>query len=147
MPLDVHVRERMILDHLPQVELVARRFHRRCRQVELEDLIAEGTIGMITAIDRFDPALGWKSKTFVEHRIRGAILDYLRRIDPLPRSVRRFQKMRDALRATANNNELTPEVIAAHAALPVEKCRLWAAMIVASGTVSLESIPNYGSRL
>jgi RNA polymerase sigma factor for flagellar operon FliA len=56
-----------------------------------------GTIGLIRAIDRFDPNRNLKLKTLAEHRIRGAMLDYLRHIDPLPRSVRRFQKQRDLL--------------------------------------------------
>ena len=49
------------------------------------------TIGLIQAVDRLDPDRHLKLKTLAEHRIRGALLDYLRHIDPLPRSVRRFQ--------------------------------------------------------
>jgi RNA polymerase sigma factor for flagellar operon FliA len=90
-------REELILWHMPQVRLLARRLHRRCPQVELDDLISTGTIGLIRAIDRFDPNRNLKLKTLAEHRIRGAMLDYLRQIDPLPRSVRRFQKQRDLL--------------------------------------------------
>jgi RNA polymerase sigma factor (sigma-70 family) len=90
-------REELILSHMPQVRLLARRLHRRCPQVELDDLISTGTIGLIRAIDRFDPNRNLKLKTLAEHRIRGAMLDYLRHIDPLPRSVRRFQKQRDLL--------------------------------------------------
>lgn len=85
-------REELILSHMPQVQLLARRLHRRCPQVELDDLISTGTIGLIRAIDRFDPKRNLKLKTLAEHRIRGAMLDYLRHIDPLPRSVRRFKK-------------------------------------------------------
>jgi len=65
--------------------------------VELDDLIQAGTVGLINAVDRFDEARGCLLKTIAEHRIRGALLDYLRQIDPLPRSVRRFQKQRDAM--------------------------------------------------
>ncbi len=81
-------REETILAHLPQVELLARRLHRRCPRVELEDFISEGTLGFIKAVDRFDPCRNLKVKTYAEHRIRGALLDYLRRIDPLSRNVR-----------------------------------------------------------
>jgi RNA polymerase sigma factor FliA len=91
------LREELIVSHLPQVELLARRLHRRCPQVELEDLISAGTIGLIQAVDRFDPKRNLKLKTLAEHRISGAMLDYLRRIDPLSRDVRRFQKQRDAI--------------------------------------------------
>ena len=91
-------RDAMILAHLSQVELLARRLHRRCPQVELDDLIQAGTIGLIQAIDKFDPSRNLKVKTLAEHRIRGAMLDYLRQIDPLPRSVRQFQKRRRGIR-------------------------------------------------
>lgn len=90
-------REELILSHMPQVELLARRLHRRCPQVELDDLISAGTLGLIQATDRFDESKGCLLKTIADHRIRGAMLDYLRQIDPLPRSVRRFQKKRDAI--------------------------------------------------
>jgi len=90
-------REELILSHMPQVKLLAHRLHRRCPQVEFDDLMSVGTIGLIQAVDRFDPHRHLKLKTLAEHRIRGALLDYLRRIDPLPRSVRRFQKQRDAV--------------------------------------------------
>ena len=76
-------REELILSHLPQVKLLARRLHRRCPQAELDDLMQAGTIGLIQAFDRFDEARGFKLKTLAEHR-RGALLDYLRQIDPLP---------------------------------------------------------------
>ena len=88
-------REELILSHMPQVKLIAHRLHRRCPQVEFDDLMSVGTIGLIQAVDRFDPDRHLKLKTLAEHRIRGALLDYLRHIDPLPRSVRRFQKQRD----------------------------------------------------
>jgi RNA polymerase sigma factor for flagellar operon FliA len=91
------LREELILSHMPQVKLLAQRLHRRCPQVEFDDLMSVGTIGLIQAVDRFDPARHLKLKTLAEHRIRGALLDYLRRSDPLPRSARRFQKQRDAV--------------------------------------------------
>ena len=90
-------REGLILSHMPQGRLLAHRLHRRCPQVEFDDLMSVGTIGLIQAVDRFDPDRHLKLKTRAEHRIRGALLEYLRRIDPLPRSVRSFQKRRDAV--------------------------------------------------
>lgn len=93
----MQTRDDLILSHLQQVDLLARRLHRRCPQVELDDLISAGTIGLIQAVDRFDPRRRCKLRTLAEHRILGAMLDYLRQIDPLPREVRRFQKRRDAI--------------------------------------------------
>lgn len=90
-------REQMILDHLPQVRTVARKFHRRCPQeVLLEDLVSAGVVGLIEAYNRFDARRNLRFGTFAEHRIRGAIADYLRRLDPLSRELRRFQRERDA---------------------------------------------------
>lgn len=78
MAMNASCRESLILDPLPQVELLARRLHRRCPQVELDDLIQAGTIGLIQAVDRYDESRGCPLKTIAEHRIRGALLDYLR---------------------------------------------------------------------
>lgn len=91
-------REELILSHLPQVRLIAKSYWRRCPLgTELEDLVGVGTVGLIQAVDRFDASRGLKLKTLAEHRIRGAILDYLRAIDPLPRSVRKFAQQREQI--------------------------------------------------
>jgi len=88
-------RDQAILDHLPQVYLIATKIHRRLpHQVDLDDLVSAGTVGLIQAVDRYQPDRGYKLKTLAEHRIRGAILDYLRVLDPLSRSMRRFLKRR-----------------------------------------------------
>ena len=57
--------------------------------VELDDLISVGVIGLIDAIEKFDPDKGTKFKTYAEHRIRGSILDELGAQDWVPRSIRR----------------------------------------------------------
>lgn len=91
-------REELILSHLPQVRLIATSYRRRCPLgMELEDLVGVGTIGLIQAVDRFDASRGLKLKTLAEHRIRGAILDYLRTTDPLPRSVRELAQQREQI--------------------------------------------------
>ncbi len=72
-------REQMILEHLPQVRLIARRIHERLPEsVSLDDLVSTGVVGLISAIDRFDPTHKVKLKTYAEYKIRGAILDSLR---------------------------------------------------------------------
>src|SRR5579883_1632001 len=86
-------RERLILEHLPQVRLIARRIHERLPEsVNLEDLISTGTLGLIAAIDRFDPNHNVKLKTYAEYKIRGAILDSLRGLDWAPRQQRKRSK-------------------------------------------------------
>lgn len=92
------LREDLILSHMRQVKLLARCLHRRCPQVELDDLISAGTIDLIQAVDRFDPSRNLKLKTLAEHRINGALLDYLRHIDPperrssFPKTARRCDR-------------------------------------------------------
>ncbi len=57
-------REQLILEHLPQVRLIARRIHDRLpSSVSLEDLISTGTLGLISAIDHFDPRQNVKLRT------------------------------------------------------------------------------------
>jgi RNA polymerase sigma factor FliA len=132
-------REALILAHMPQVALLARRQHRRCPQVELEDLISAGTIGLIQAVDRFDPTRGLKLKTLAEHRIRGAMLDYLRCLDPLPRNIRRFQKQRDSIIATSSKQgEIpTPEELANTLGVQMRQYLQWCFTIAASETIQI----------
>src|ERR1035438_7382776 len=78
-------RERLILEHLPQVRLIARRIQERLPEnISLEDLVSTGVIGLIAAIDHFDPSHNVKLKTYAEYKIRGAILDSLRGLDWAP---------------------------------------------------------------
>src|SRR5947209_4898363 len=87
-------RERLILEHLPQVRLIARRIHERLPEsVSLDDLVSTGTLGLIAAIDRFDPTHNVKLKTYAEYKIRGAILDSLRGLDWAPRQQRKRAKL------------------------------------------------------
>ena len=89
----VEERERLILEHLPQVKLIARRIHERLPEsVSIEDLISTGTLGLIAAIDHFDPTHNVKLKTYAEYKIRGAILDSLRGLDWAPRQQRKRAK-------------------------------------------------------
>src|SRR5450432_2862977 len=73
-------RERLILEHLPQVKLIARRIHERLPEsICLDDLVSTGVIGLISAIDHFDPGHLVKLKTYAEYKIRGlnvASLEY-----------------------------------------------------------------------
>lgn len=90
-------REALILEHLPQVRLIARRIHDRLPEsVSLDDLISTGVVGLISAIDRFDASHNVKLKTYAEYKIRGAILDSLRGLDWAPRQQRRRSKQIEA---------------------------------------------------
>lgn len=91
-------RERLILEHLAQVRLIARRIHERLPEnISLDDLISTGVVGLIAAVDNFDPAQGVQLKTYAEHKIRGAILDSLRELDWAPKNKRRRAKQFEAV--------------------------------------------------
>src|SRR6186997_3737221 len=82
-------RDRLILHYSPLVKYVAGRVAIGLPQnVEQSDLVSYGIFGLIDAIDKFDPARGFKFETYAISRIKGAILDELRSIDWVPRSVR-----------------------------------------------------------
>lgn len=82
-------REAFILAHLGQVHLIARQLQRRLpAHITFDDLVSVGTVGLITAVDRFDQSRGLQLKTYAEHRIRGAMLDLLRKEDTRSRAER-----------------------------------------------------------
>ncbi len=91
-------RDAIVQEHLGLVHHVARRLaHGLGCAVELNELVSAGTIGLIQAVHAFDDERGLSFSTFAVPRIRGAILDELRRQDRVPRSVRR--RAREVLRA------------------------------------------------
>jgi len=86
-------REKLILEHLPQVRLVARKIHERLPEsICFDDLLSAGVVGLIQAIDNFDPRQNVKLKTYAEFRIRGSILDSLRETDWAPRLKRKLAR-------------------------------------------------------
>lgn len=89
-PLTAHEREELIEGHLPQVRFIADRLAAKLpSSVDRDDLIGAGVLGLLDAVDKFDPARGVMFKTYAELRVRGAMLDSLRDLDWAPRSMRR----------------------------------------------------------
>jgi len=135
-------RERLILEHLPQVRLIARRIHDRLPEsVSLDDLISTGVVGLISAINNFDPSLNVKLKTYAEYKIRGAILDSLRGLDWAPRQKRRKAKQIEAAVASAEQRLYrTPseEEIASELGLTLEEYREWLVEVRGVNLGSLE---------
>ena len=81
--------EQVIKEYAPMIKYVANRIALRLPpQIEVDDLISVGVLGLMDAIEKFDPHRGAKFKTYAEFRVRGAILDELRSMDWVPRSVR-----------------------------------------------------------
>jgi RNA polymerase sigma factor for flagellar operon FliA len=138
-------RERLILEHLPQVRLIARRIHERLPEsVSLEDLVSTGIVGLISAIDNFDPAQNVKLRTYAEYKIRGAILDSLRGLDWASRDRRRKAKQIEAAMAAAEQRvgrSATEEEIAEELELDLEEYRQW---LVDIRGLTLNSL-DYGS--
>jgi RNA polymerase sigma factor for flagellar operon FliA len=120
-------RERLILEHLPQVRLVARKIHERLPEtICFDDLLSAGVIGLIQAIDNYDPRHNVKLKTYAEFRIRGSILDSLRETDWAPRLKRKQAREFEAAIARAEQRlGRVPEEaeIAAEVNLSVEQYR------------------------
>jgi RNA polymerase sigma factor for flagellar operon FliA len=86
-------RERLLVDQIPQVKYIAKRIHLRLpAHVLLEDLIHAGILGLIEAVQRFDPARHVDLKSYSKYRIHGAILDSLRDLDWSPRPLRRMAR-------------------------------------------------------
>jgi RNA polymerase sigma factor FliA len=86
---DDSARERLVVAYSPLVKFVAGRTGARLpSHVEQGDLISYGMIGLVEAMDRFEPKRQIRFETFAMQRIRGAIIDELRSLDWVPRSVR-----------------------------------------------------------
>jgi RNA polymerase sigma factor for flagellar operon FliA len=112
---DPATREKLIMEYLPLVKYVVGRLAVTLPPtVDSEDLVGYGVMGLITAIERFNPDRGFKFETFAVSRIRGAIIDELRSQDWLPRSVRsKAKEMEGSIRTlehqlgrTATDDEL-----------------------------------------
>ncbi len=110
-------RERLILEQMPQVHFIARSIHRRLPpQVPLEDLVSAGALGLLDAVDKYDPARNVQLKSYAQFRIRGAILDSLRAVDwssrDLRRRARRLQQARAEFQAEFLHNPEQGELAA-----------------------------------
>ncbi len=115
--VDEAQREKVLLDHLPQVQYIARRIHDRLPpQVLLEDLVHAGILGLIDAVRKYDPGKNVQLKHYAEFRIRGAILDSLRQVDWSPRTLRRqARRLEQAIcdcRARLGRDPSEPEIAA-----------------------------------
>ena len=128
--------------------MIARRIHERLPEsVNLDDLISTGTIGLIAAIDRFDPGHNVKLKTYAEYKIRGAILDSLRGLDWAPRQQRKRSKQIEAAIATAEqrlHRAPTEEEIAKELHLSLEEYHEWLVDIRGVNIGSLEAVSPEG---
>jgi RNA polymerase sigma factor for flagellar operon FliA len=124
-PFDLNDREGLIRTYVPLVKFVAHRIAARLpSHVELDDLIHSGILGLMDAMEKFEPSRGIKFKTYAELRVKGAILDGLRDLDWVPRSLRRKKKdIENAyhLLEQQAGRAATDEEVAAHLGMPLEE--------------------------
>src|ERR1700676_5022773 len=136
-------RDALILKHLPQVRMIARRIYGRLPEsVCYDDLVSTGTVGLISAIDRFDRSRNLQLKTYAEHKIKGAILDSLRRLDWAPRQQRKHAKQIEAAIGVAEQRlqrAPTEEEIAAELNLTVDGYHQWQLELIGVKLARLES--------
>ena len=124
---DPVARDRLLNEHLGLVHHVARQMSRSlAADVDFDELVSSGSMGLMNALDAFDPSRGLAFSTFAAPRIRGAILDELRRQDHVPRSIRR--KSRDigtAREALTREKGFAPDDRELAARLDVDLDTLW----------------------
>jgi len=104
-------REKMILKYAPLVKHMAKRFPVWLPpSLNREELESAGILGLLDAIEKFDEGKGIKFQTYAEHRIRGAMLDELRKMDWIPRSVRKdIHRIEEATKSAAVKLGREPE--------------------------------------
>lgn len=90
---DIGAREELIVNYLGLVETLSRKIRRRLPpQIMLDDISSYGVLGLIDAVERFDPNRGIRFEAYAKTRIRGAIFDGLRQLDWMPDALRRKDK-------------------------------------------------------
>lgn len=125
--LSPQIREAFVIKYSPLVKYVASKISVNMgsyKHIEFEDLVGFGSFGLIDAIDKYNPNRDIKFKTYAVTRIRGSIYDELRKLDYLPRSIRKdvkeIEKAREILEARLSRNA-KPQEIADMLGIPISK--------------------------
>lgn len=126
---EANQRANLILENLPLVKWIAGSIHQRLpHTVVLEDLVSIGVLGLIEAVDRFDPEAGVQFKTFAAYRIRGAILDSVCELDGIPAHKRsKAKRVRLAISVLEQRLGRTPssEEVAEELGVSMEEYHQW----------------------
>lgn len=145
------IREKIILEYAPLVKLVAGRLSMYLGyNVEYEDLVSYGIFGLIDAIDKFDYTKAVKFETYASLRIRGAILDQIRKMDWIPRTIRQRQKQIDAVMRQIESEKgrvATDEEIALGLGITNEEYAEWQSKMKITNVVSLNEFLEQGSEV
>ena len=145
------IREQLIIEYAGLVKIVAGRLNMYLGYaVEQDDLVGYGTFGLIDAIDKFDCFKGIKFETYASLRIRGSILDQIRKMDWIPRTLRQKQKkINQAMQKleTYNGRRATDEEIASELEITVEEYEKWQSQMKITNLVSLDEFLEQGSEI
>ncbi len=143
------LQEKIIIEYAGLVKLVAGRLSMYLGyNVEYDDLVGYGTFGLIDAIDKFDYSKGVKFETYASLRIRGAVLDQIRKMDWIPRSIRQKQRKMDL---AYHNLEVkygrmaSDEEVAGELDISVEEFENWQNQTKVSNIISLDEFMDQGS--
>ena len=143
------LREQLIIEYSQLVKLVAGRLSMYLGyNVEYDDLVSYGIFGLIDAIDKFDMAKNVKFETYASLRIRGAILDQIRKMDWIPRTVRQRQrKIDDAIKQVEmqTGKNATDEEIAKQLGVSEDELLSWQSQLKVTNVVSLNEFDEQGN--
>lgn len=145
------LREQLILEYANVVNLVAGRLSMYLGYtVEYDDLVGYGIFGLIDAIDKYDADKNVKFETYASLRIRGSILDQIRKMDWIPRTIRQKQKKIDTAMREIENREgrpATDEEIAAALGITDDEYLDWQGQMKVTGVISLNEFMEQGSEV
>ena len=145
------IREKIILEYAPLVKLIAGRLSMYLGyNVEYDDLVSYGIFGLIDAIDKFDSMKEVKFETYASLRIRGAILDQIRKMDWIPRTIRQKQKRIDAVCKeieTSTGRSASESEIAAGLGISEEEYTDWQSQMKITSVVSLNEYMDQGAEV
>lgn len=145
------LREKLIMEYAQLVKLVAGRLNMYLGYtVEYDDLVGYGIFGLIDAIDKFDYSKGIKFETYASLRIRGAILDQIRKMDWIPRSLRQKQKKMESVAFDLESKlgrPATDKEMADALQITIDEFYEWEGQSKISGIASLEDFLEQGTEV
>lgn len=143
------IKEKIILEYAPLVKVVAGRLGMYLgNNVEFDDLVGYGIFGLIDAIDKYDSMKEVKFETYASLRIRGSIIDQIRKMDWIPRTIRQKQKQIDMVMRQVEQEtgrQATDEEIALGLGISEEEYVEWQSQMKITGVVSLNEYIEQGS--
>lgn len=143
------LQEKIIIEYAGLVKLVAGRLSMYLGyNVEYDDLVGYGIFGLIDAIDKFDYNKGVKFETYASLRIRGAILDQIRKMDWIPRSIRQKQRKLDVVYQNLEvryGRAASDEEIAKELEISVDELETWQNKTKVTNIISLDEFIEQGS--